>query len=344
MEVKEILERLDGARGVSGSETGAGVVFKELVGEFTDEIKEDNLGNLIAVIRCGKENAPRLMFEAHMDEIGLMVSGFTKEGSLLFVQLGGFDQKVLPGSEVTVHSEKGDFYGVIGAKPPHLTTDRSKAVAVSDMAVDVGFSEKECRERFAIGDVITINTAFTPLDGDAAAGRCFDNRAGVAAIIKAAEYMSRLRLECDVLICAAVQEEVGLRGARVICQSAKPDAAIVVDAGFGISQNSSEGFELGYGAILSVGPNLHPKLNDIIKKAAKEAKVDIEMDVEGGNTGTDAWEIQVSGEGVPTALISYATRYMHSTYEVINMRDIDEIARLLAQSALDFKGGDELCY
>jgi endoglucanase len=135
-----------------------------------------------------------------------------------------------------------------------------------------------------------------------------------------------------------------MRGARVVSATSHPDAAIVIDAGFGISENSGEGFELGCGAILSVGPNLHPKLTNLIKECAQDAKIDVEIDVDGGNTGTDAWEIQVSGIGVPTALISFPVRYMHSTYEVIDVNDIENIARLIALTALKFKGGDTLCF
>lgn len=344
MDTKELLRQLDEPYGISGNESAAGERVIELLEKYCSDIKRDRLGNIIAEYPCGKSGAPRLMIEAHMDELGLMVSGFAKEGSLLFVPIGGFDQKVLPGSEVTVHSAVGDYFGVIGAKPPHLITDRSKSVRMADMSIDVGFDEETARKIFAVGDLITFNTGYTPLDADVVAGRCYDNRAGVACLIKALEYMEKYRLECDITVCVTVQEEVGLRGARVVCRTAKPDAAIVVDAGFGISQNSDEGFELGSGAIVSVGPNLHPKLTDMILECAKEEKLGVEIDVEGGNTGTDAWEVQVSGNGVPTALISFPLRYMHSTYEAVDANDVNTIAKLIAASAVKFKGGDMLCY
>ena len=344
MDVKELLENIVAPVGVSGVEFEAAGVIKEYLSRYCDNVEEDKLGNIIAVKRCGKEVAPHLMIEAHMDELGLMVSGFTKEGSLTFVPIGGFDQKVLPGSEVTVHTSSGDYFGVIGAKPPHLIEDRSKSVRMEDMSIDLGFDEPTSRKKVSIGDIATFNTSFIELSGSKLAGRCFDDRAGVASLILALDYMKDYNIECDIVLCVTVQEELGLRGAKTVCRTAQPDAAIVVDAGFGISENAKEGFELGSGVIVSLGPNLHPKLTDLILEAAKERKIDVEVDVEAGDTGTDAWEIQVAELGVPTALLSFPTRYMHSTYEVIDMSDIESMAKLIAASALRYKGGDQLCY
>ncbi len=344
MKTGEIIEELVSPTGLSGGEGDIREAFKSLAEKYCDSFEVDGLGNLLCRYKNGIKGAPKLLIEAHMDEIGLMVSGFTEEGSLLFVPIGGFDSKVLPGSEVTVHTDKGDFFGVIGAKPPHLLTNRTASVPMKEMSVDIGFCEEETRKRVSIGDIITFNTSYTELLGTARAARCCDNRAGLASLIKAMEYMGKYKIDCEVIFCAAVQEEVGLRGARVVCETAKPDAAIVVDAGFGKSANSSEGFDLGSGVIVSVGPNLHPKLNDIIFEAAKDMKIDVTPDVENGNTGTDAWEIQVAGTGVPTALLSYPTRYMHSTYEVVDERDIESIGKLLCETAARFKGGDMLCF
>jgi endoglucanase len=344
METKELLKTLTDPVSIAGSEMSVGEVIKKLLAEGgCEDIFVDNMGNIIGTYKCGKENAPRLMLEAHMDEIGLMVSGISDEGSLLFVPLGGFDDKVLPGSEVTVHTADGDIYGIIGAKPPHLVTDRSKAVKMADMSVDIGFCKEETEKKVKIGDLISFNTSFTELE-NSVAGRCFDDRAGICAIIKTLEYVKDLKIECDIICAVSVQEEMGMRGARVICESAKPDCAISIDAGFGTSANCSEGFDLGSGVIVSVGPNLHPKLNKIIFDAASEYKIEVTTDVENGNTGTNAWEIQVAGVGVPVSLLSFPLRYMHSTYEVIDAGDIEAIAHLCAYVALKFKGGEQLCY
>lgn len=344
MEIKELLKMLTDPCAVAGCEENIKDVVIELLEKSgCEDIFTDNLGNITGTYKCGKENAPKLMLEAHMDEIGLMVSKISDEGSLLFLPIGGFDEKVLPGSEVTVHTENGPVYGIIGAKPPHLTRDRSKAIKIEDMSVDIGFSKEEAEKRVKIGDVITFNAYFTELE-NFVAGRCFDDRAGIAAIIKALDYVKNLKIECDIICAITVQEELGMRGAKVICESAKCDCAICVDAAFGTSANSSEGFDLGSGVVVSVGPNLHPKLNKIIFDAASEYKIEVTSDVENGNTGTNAWAIQVAGAGVPVSLLSFPLRYMHSTYEVVDPTDIDTLAKLLAYTALNYKGGDQLCY
>ncbi|MBR5535142.1 MAG: M20/M25/M40 family metallo-hydrolase [Clostridia bacterium] len=344
MDTKELLKMLTDSVSIAGSEGNITEVIKNLLAEYgCEDIRCDRMGNIIGEYKCGKKNAPRLMLEAHMDEIGLMVSGFSDEGSLLFVPVGGFDEKVLPGSEVTVHTENGDIYGIIGAKPPHLVTDRNKMVKMKDMSIDIGFCREETTKRVKIGDLISFNTQFTALEGQVA-GRCFDDRAGIAAIFKALDYVRDLKIECDIICAITVQEELGMRGAKVVCETAKCDAAICIDAGFGTSANSSEGFELGSGVIVSVGPNLHPKLNKIIFDAASEYKIEVATDVESGNTGTNAWAVQVSGFGVPVALLSFPLRYMHSTYEVIDEGDIEAIGKLCAYTALKYKGGEQLCY
>ncbi len=344
METKELLRMLCDPVAIAGSEAGLGEVIKRLLTEHgCEDVRCDRMGNITGEYRCGRENAPRLMLEAHMDEIGLMVSAISDEGSLLFVPVGGFDPKVLPGSEVTVHSKDGDIYGIIGAKPPHLTKERGKAVKIEDMSVDIGFDKKEAEKRVRIGDLISFNSCFTQLES-AVAGRCFDDRAGVGAIIKTLEYVKDFKIECDIICAVTVQEELGMRGAKVICESARPDCAICIDAGFGTSANSSEGFDLGSGVIVSVGPNLHPKLNKLIFEAASDYKIEVTSDVENGNTGTNAWAVQVAGYGVPVALLSFPLRYMHSTYEVIDVGDIEAVAKLCACTALKYKGGEQLCY
>lgn len=344
MDTKELLKTLTDCVSIAGNEKNVGEIVKKLLKDNgCVDIRNDRMGNIIGEYRCGKENAPKLMIEAHMDEIGLMVSGISDEGSLLFVPVGGFDPKVLPGSEVTVHTEKGDLYGIIGAKPPHLITERGKAVKMNEMSVDIGLSKEESEKIVKIGDMISFNTKFEQL-ADFVAGRCFDDRAGVAAIIKTLEYVRELKIECDIICAVTVQEELGMRGARVVCESVKCDAAICIDAGFGTSANSSEGFDLGSGDIVSVGPNLHPKLTELVFDAASKYKIDVISDVENGNTGTNAWEIQVAGLGVPVALLSFPLRYMHSTYEVIDHNDIESVAELVAYTALGYKGGEQLCY
>ncbi len=344
MEIKEILKRLDAPLGVSGREDEIRAEIAALFGEFCGSVRTDALGSVIGALRCGRENAPVMMIEAHQDELGLMVSGITDEGSLRFLTVGGFDPKTLPGTEVTVHTESGPLFGVIGATPPHLVKGPPKGPRVDDMAVDVGFDKEKSERLVRVGDIITINTGFTELSGSAVAARCIDDRGGLAVVVRALELASRLKLECDIVAVAAVQEELGLRGAKTAAAGIRADAAIVIDVCHGTSPNVGDNaFPLGKGVVVSVGPNLHPKLTRGILDAAKESGLDVQIDVDGGDTGTDAWEVQVAGTGIPTALLSVPLRYMHANYEVGDANDMETAARLIAAYTLKFKGGDQLC-
>lgn len=345
MKANEILQILDKPVGVSGNEEEIRAVIKELFGRYCGEVCEDALGNVIGYCRCGKEGAPSIMIEAHQDELGLMVSGISDEGSLLFCTIGGFDPKTLPGTEVTVHCESGSYFGVIGAKPPHLAADADKALSISNMAVDIGFNKEQTEKIVKIGDIITLNTGYVQLCGSIAAARCIDDRGGLAAVVRALELAQNLKLSCDIIAVAAVQEELGLRGAKTAAAKILPDAAIAIDVCHGTSPGVSDNaFPIGKGVVVSVGPQLHSKLTRQLLDTANELGIEIQIDVESGGTGTDAEEIYIAGTGVPTALLSIPLRYMHANYEVADMNDIENTARLLAAYILKFKGGEQLCY
>ncbi|MGN1098277.1 MAG: M20/M25/M40 family metallo-hydrolase [Clostridia bacterium] len=345
MKIDEILQKLDKPVGVSGSEENVRTVVKELFAPLCHQVAEDALGNVMGYYRCGIKNAPTIMIEAHQDELGLMVSGISDEGSLLFIEIGGFDPKTLPGTEVTVHCESGDFFGVIGAKPPHLVKNAGKALSIENMAVDIGFNKEQTEKIVKVGDIITLNTGYTPLNGSIVAGRCIDDRGGLAAVVRTLEIIQNYRLSCDVVAVATVQEELGLRGAKTAAAVLQPTAAIAIDVCHGTSPGVSDNaYPLGKGPVVSVGPNLHPKLTRQILNAAKDIGIEVQIDVDSGDTGTDAWEIQVAGTGVPTALLSIPLRYMHANYEVGDTKDIENASRLIAACILKFEGGEQLCY
>lgn len=345
MKTEEILRKLDEPMGVSGNEEAVRSVAKELFAPLCHRVSTDALGNVIGLVRCGIKNAPSIMIEAHQDELGLMVSGISDEGSLLFIEIGGFDPKTLPGSEVTVHCGCGELFGVIGAKPPHLVKDPDKAVSIENMAVDIGFTKEQAEKMVRVGDIITLNTHFTPLGGSSFAMRCIDDRGGLAAVVRTLEIIQSYKLSCDVYAVATVQEELGLRGAKTAAASLVPAAAIAVDVCHATSPGVSDNaFPMGKGTVVSVGPNLHPKLTRFILERARESAIDVQIDVDSGDTGTDAWEIQVAATGVPTALLSIPVRYMHANYEVADMKDIESTARLMAQTILKFEGGEQLCF
>lgn len=344
MNTSEYLKILDSKFGVSGNENAIRSSVKELFSRFCDEVSTDTLGNVIGIKKGKKSSAPSLMIEAHMDELGFMVSSITEEGSIKFVTIGGFDPKVLPGTEVTVWG-KEKLFGVIGAKPPHLITDRSKAPKLNELCVDVGFPKEITNSLVSVGDIITINTSYTELSGSVVAARCIDDRGGLAVIMKTLELLSGFELDNDIIAVATVQEEVGLRGARTAATHIQPGSAIAIDVCHGTSPGVSEdAFPCGKGPVLTMGPNLHSKMTRKLTELSKRDKIDIQLEVCSGDTGTDAWEIQVAGAGIPTALLSIPVRYMHANYEIADSQDMESAAKLIASFAASLKEGECLCW
>lgn len=341
--MKELIKDLSDLRGISGFEYRISEKIADCFREYSDEVKIDNLGNVIAVKRCGKENAKRIMIEAHCDEIGLMVRDIDERGFITFAAVGGVDGRILPSSEVVVHGKK-DLPGVIGAKPPHLqeTGEAKKSSKIADMAIDVGMSADEVRRYVSIGDSITFAQSVGELGKTQFSGKTLDDRAGVAAIITVMKNLMKIKTEVDVYAVAATQEEVGLRGAKTAVYSINPALAVAVDVCHGITpDNSDNAFETGAGAVISIGPNIHPKLQKRLSQTAEKYHVKTEIDVDGGDTGTDAWVMQVSGNGVPTALLSIPLKYMHTSVETLSISDVSAVAELLTYFIQNLDGDME---
>ena len=329
--MKKLIKELSDLRGISGFEYRISDKIAEYFRPYADDVTVDTLGNVIAVKRCGKENAKKIMIEAHCDEIGLMVRDIDDRGFVTMAMVGGIDARILPSSEVVIHGRK-DVPGVIGAKPPHLqeADEAKKASKLTDMAIDTGMNADEVKKYVSVGDSITLAQSVGELGGGQFSGKTLDDRAGVAALITTMKNLMKIKTDVDVYAVAAVQEEVGLRGAKTAAYSINPDLAIAVDVCHGITpDNSDNAFETGSGAVISIGPNIHPKLQKRLSETAEKYHVKTELDVDGGDTGTDAWAIQVSRCGVPTALLSIPLKYMHTSVETLSVSDVSAVSELL---------------
>ncbi len=327
----ENLKKLSESRGISGFEYRIIDTIKPEFKPYADKVYLDTLGNLILVKKSKNQNAKKVMIEAHLDEIGLMVKSISKNGFITFVNIGGVDERILPSMEVTVHGKK-DIKGVIGAKPPHLMAgdDTEKAYKIKDLAIDTGLSFDEVSSIVSVGDSVTLNSGFVSLLNNIYSGKSLDDRAGVFAILEVFKALKDTELDVDLYGVMAVCEEVGGRGAMTSGFSINPDIAIAIDVTHGITpDNSKSAFELTSGVAISVGPNIHPKLSKKLINLAKDNEIKHSIEVEGGDTGTDAWLLQVAGDGIPTALLSFPLRYMHTTVETISKDDIDSLVNLL---------------
>ncbi len=333
MHVRAFLEEISGFQGVSGHEYAYAQSVQKALQTYCDKVHTDNLGNVIGVRASNRPNAPKIMLAAHMDEIGLMVKKIDDKGFIAFTNIGGIDPRILLAQEVTVHG-KEDLYGIIGAKPPHLQdkSESDKAVKMEDMAIDVGLSENQLRKVVSVGDVITFKATPVSLYNDYIASKALDDRAGIAVILECLKELDNTDIPFDLYAVATVQEEVGLRGAVVSSYAINPDIGIVIDVCHGDTPDGpkEEAYQTGKGAVITIGPNIHPQLVAKLKQVAKEYHVPYQIDVEPGRTGTDAWAIQVSRSGIPTLLLSFPLRYMHTTIETLCYHDVVSTGKLLA--------------
>lgn len=326
----ECIKKLSDMRGISGFEYRITDKITEMFEPYCDSVTTDPLGSVIAVKKCGKDNAPKLMIEAHCDEIGLMVTTITDEGYLTIANVGGVDGRILPMTEVVVHGKK-DLWGVIGMKPAYIT-DESKSIPISDLAVDTGLDAKTVKEIVSVGDSITIAQSVGSLGDTQYSGKSLDDRASVAALITVMKNIQHEPLNVDVYAVAAVQEEVGERGGLTSAYGVNPDMAVAIDVTHGITpDNSDNAFEVGSGVAISVGPNIHQKLADRLFDTAAKHNIKTTTEVEGGDTGTDAWAIQSARNGVPTALLSIPLKYMHTSVETLALSDVKAVAELLTE-------------
>ena len=335
--MQQLIWHLSGLKGASGHEYRINREVARLMKPFCDSVERDALGSVIGCKKCGRENAPRIMIEAHMDEIGLMVSGITDEGFVTFTDIGGVDQRILPSLEVTIHG-KMDVGGVISA----ACAEDNKSFKKEYMAIDTGLDPETVRALVTVGDSITLPQSVGPLGKKQLSAKTMDDRASVAALIGTMKKLRGEKLSCDVYAVAAVQEEVGCRGGRTTSFGIAPDIAIAVDVTHGITpDNSKNAFKTGGGAVISVGPNIHPRLAKRLIKTAEDNGIKYQIEAEGGDTGTDAWEMQVAGAGSAAALLSIPLKYMHTPVETLAVSDVKAVADLLAEFIRETEGDTE---
>lgn len=327
------------AHGPPGHEDAVREILREAWAPLVDTLEQDRLGSLIAVKRATRPADPprRIMLAAHMDEIALMVSGVL-DGFILVNRVGGMDARVLPAQPVLVHGRR-PLPGVVAARPPHLLTPaaRTKYLPVDELLIDVGLPAEEVQSLVRVGDLVTLDVPMLELLGTKVAGKAMDDRACVAAVTLCLHELQAMHHGWDVVAVATVQEERGLHGAKTSANAVAPDVAIALDVTFapqpGVDNDATS--ELGGGPGIGVGPNFHPKLLERIQETAKRHEIKLQEDVIPGNSGTDAWAIQVALEGVPTALLEVPLRSMHSPVETVDMRDIERTGRLLAHFIAD---------
>ena len=337
----ELLRRLCAARGISGSENEVRDLILEEIRPHVTSVRISPLGNIIAFKRGAKRPKIRLMLNAHMDEVGMIVTCIMDDGLLKFEPVGGIDRRVLCGKAVTV---RGEICGVIGAKPIHLLDgdEKEKSVPVKDLYIDIGAKDKEEAEQYvAPGDIVCFDSIFDTAHG-MIKSRALDDRAGCAVLVD----MIQNELEYDMIFVFAVQEEIGLRGSKTAAYTVEPQAAIVVESTTAADvagvDKENQVCQVGAGAVVSFMDRhtiYDREYYQMAFAAAKKAgaKCQAKQAVAGGN---DAGAIHVSRGGVRTIAVSLPCRYLHSAVGMISQDDLKSAQKLIVELAGRIAGGE----
>lgn len=346
MDLKEKLIALSEASGVSGYEDDVAELVEKYFSEFCSDIRRDTMGNVIG-IKKGNGTGKTVMLMAHMDEIGLIVSNIDKDGRLRFSTIGGFDPRTLIYQDVIIHSSDRKINGII--VPEKEPEDSSKSVPVADLRIDIGFDCKETEKLVTIGDVITIDRKVVELKNEYISGKTFDDRACIGSLLVAGEELKKYNHDLDVIFVGSVEEEVGTRGAGTGAFGLNPDLAIATDVSFGrtVELKEEESVEMGKGAGITVGGNIHHGLRNYLMEVADKYGHPYQIEITPGPTGTDARSIQITRQGIPTLLLAVPLRYMHTSIETIGVKDVEATGKLMARfiAELDEERLEELlCY
>ncbi len=329
----ELLKRLCATPGVPGREEAFRELLTAELQGIADDIRTDALGNLIA-LRRGKGQTPRtIMLAAHMDEIAFVVRAIHKDGFIYFHPLGGFDPRTLVAQRVKIYGKRV-LDGVIGIKATHLTTpeERSKVIPIEELFIDVGLPADEVRELVSIGDPITLERELIAM-GNLYTGKTLDDRVGVYVMLEA--FRSFSESADDVYAVATVQEEVGVRGARVAAFGLDPDIGIAIDVTIAADTPGMEEHQqctrLGKGVAIKILDSYsisHPGLVRFLRQIAEEEGIPYQLEVL-PRGGTDAAAMQVSRAGIPVCTLSIPNRYTHSVVECVHRDDVQATIQLL---------------
>lgn len=333
----ELLKELCESAGVPGREGRLREIVRREMTPLADEIRVDAMGNLIALKKASKaKKAKKLMIAAHMDEIGFVVSHIDDKGLLRLVPLGGHDPRNMVAQRVVVSGPKKDLPGLLypGIRPPHISTaaDRDRKLTVKDFIVDLYLPAAKVKREVEVGSMVTLQRDFAQI-GDGVSCKAMDNRIALYLMIRALQQAKTFG--CEIYAVATVQEEIGLRGALVSAFGIDPDLGVALDTTLAVDLPGIPEHEqvtrLGAGAAIKLMDSSsisHPGLVAHLKALAKKHKIKCQMEILPLG-GTDAGAMQRVRAGVPVATISVPTRYIHSSVELVDKKDLKAAVDLL---------------
>ncbi|NHK30279.1 MAG: M42 family metallopeptidase [Asgard group archaeon] len=341
------LEELSQIVGVSSRESRVVKAIKKKIENLVDDIVIDISGNLIATIKGTEKDAPTLMLDAHTDEIGLMVRHITDDGFIYFAKIGGFIDLLFPGQTVIFvpdDAKKKPVYGIIGIKPPHITSGEVKIPKAEELAIDIGASSAKEAAKWGIevGTTGTLLGEFRKKPNGRVIGKAFDDRTGCVVLIEIIRRLSADKPKGTVVFNFASAEEVGGRGATTAAYTINPNMAIAIEnttAGDTPGVPNQEcPTKLGDGPAITVADRsliVNEKMLNKLKSLAKDNNIpwQYKKPISGG---TDAGRIALVRSGIPCAVVSVPCRYIHSPISLLDIKDIERTCDLVEAFARSF--------
>lgn len=342
MDILASLTALCTCSGPSGREGRTLDQAADLLRPFVDRVWQDPFGNVVGVRRCGKENAKRVVLDAHLDEVGLVITG-AKDGFLTFRPVGGIDPRILPDQEVTILSQPPRL-GVVAVLPPHVQKagEADNSLTIDQLCLDVGLTQKEGEE--LIGTFAVPKSRVRSLLNGRVSAKALDDRAGFVTLLRTAELLRDVSLDVDLYFLGSSREETNGGGALVGAFALDPHCFVAVDVTHARTPDApKEGtFPAGKGTVIGLGPNIARWMSQRLIDKAKENELPYSLEVMTGHSGTNAWRVQTAREGIATAVLSLPLKYMHSPVETLDLADLETTAVLLAAFVTDLakEGGE----
>lgn len=336
----------------TGYEANGQKIWRDYLTPYVDTFISDTYGTMVGVIN--PDARYKVVIEGHSDEISWYVNYITDDGLIYVIRNGGSDHQIAPSKRVNIHTEKGIVPGVFGWPAIHTRNrDKEEQAKIDNLFIDIGCNTKEQVAQMGVhvGCVITYPDEFMVLNQNKFVCRAIDNRMGGFMIAEVARLLKEnsKNLDFGLYVTNAVQEEVGLRGAEMITKTIRPHAAIITDVCHDtttpmINKKIEGEIQIGKGPVITYAPAVQNNLRSLIINAAKECNIPFQRLASSRVTGTDTDAFAYSNGGVPSALISLPLRYMHTTVEMVQREDVENVIRLIYEALLRMKAGDTYSY
>ena len=336
----------------TGFESSGQKIWLDYIRPYIDDYISDTYGTIVGVVNPNSDY--KVVIEAHADEISWFVNYITDDGYIYVIRNGGSDHQIAPSKRVNIHTENGIVKGVFGWPAIHVRDPKTEqSPSLKNIFIDLGCSSKKEVEKLGVhvGSVITFEDEMIELNKKYYSGRALDNRMGgymIAEVIKRLS-IEKIKLNFGLYIVNSVQEEIGLRGAQMIAERINPDVAIVTDVTHDTNspmydKKKSGDIKSGLGPALTYGPAVQNNLLKLIIDTSKSSNIPYQLMAASRSTGTDTDAFAYSNKGVASALISLPLKYMHTTVETVHKDDIENCIKLIYQSLLKIKKGQDFRY